>query len=322
MTKDSIIVELESPALVQDYKQAKIALKVARAQLDALKQQQQTAMQELEATVSLLAIEKEQAIADMEAKKILRIATIIPEYQFNESVLRKEKLTRQLAIESFKFQRLPDLQASLLRVEQARVEQQQLTTELLAGQVELLNVRAEIPGILQSLSVEQGQQVAQGTELARVASQDNLKAQLRVQESQVKDIVIGQKVTIDTRRSKIAGIVTRIDPSVINGTVTVDVSLPGKLPLEARPDLRVEGIVEIARLDNVLMVDKPANWQNTSSAYLYKLDGDSLAIKTAVTFGLNSISSVQIVSGLAVSERVILSDLSGLKQHQQLQILN
>lgn len=321
---DSIIVTLDAPGLVQEYKQAQLALKVAEAQLDALKEQQQTRLAEQQADVSLLAIEKKQAIEDLQAKSTLRTNKIIPEFQYTDSVLRREKLTRELEIEQFKLAQLPRLQSSLLRVELAKVEQQQLAVALLAEQVDRLNVRAGMTGILQSLSVEEGQQVAMGSELARVASQDNLKAQLRVQESQIKEIRIGQTVLVDTRRSKLSGTVSRIDPAVVNGTVTVDVRLPSELPEEARPDLRVEGIVEIERLDDVLMVNKPANWSasksNSGSAYLFKLEGESLAVKTPVQFGLSSVSSVQLLDGLAAGEKVILSDLTPFAQHQQLHI--
>ena len=316
---DSIIVRLASPALVQAYKQAQLALKVAETQLAALREQQKTAIAELEASVSLLEIEKQQAIADQQAKQGLRENRIIPEFQYTEAVLRREKLTRQLDIERFRLRQLPDLQASLLQVEQAKVEQQQLSVALLAEQVDRLNVRAGMRGILQSLAVEVGQQVAQGTELARVASQDNLKAQLRVQESQVKEIRVGQTVTVDTRRSRIAGVVSRIDPAVNNGTVTVDVSLPGPLPGEARPDLRVEGIVEIARRDGILIIDKPANWR-PGTDYLYKLDGEHSAVRQPASFGLSAVSRVQLLGDFNAGDQIILSDLSAVSQQPVLAI--
>lgn len=310
----SIILTLDSPDLIRAYKQAKIQLKLVSSQLNALGEIQKTAMREQQAKVSILEVEKEQAIDDRQAKQKLREIKIIPGFQYNEAVLRQKRLTLELDIERYKLTQLPQLQTSLLKVEQAKLEQQQLQVSLLSEQVERLNVRAGMQGILQSVSVEQGQQVAIGAELARVASQDNLKAELRVQESQVKDIVIGQNVVIDTRRSKIIGQVSRIDPAVVAGTVTIDVKLPASLPIEARPDLRVEGIVEIQRLDNVLILDKPANWKQTKNAFLFKYDGDALATKTKVSYGISSVSSVQLLDGLKVGEKVILSDLSKYSQ--------
>jgi HlyD family secretion protein len=320
VNKDSIILTLDSPELIRAFKQAKIELKVVLSQLHALSEQQRTAMREQQARVSILEIEKQQATQDRKAKQKLRDIKIIPDFQYNEAVLRQKRLTLELEIESFKLTQLPQLQTSLLKVEQAKLEQQQLQVTLFSEQVERLNVRAGMQGILQSISVEQGQQVSIGAELARVASQDNLKAQLRVQESQVKDIAIGQTVIIDTRRSKITGRISRIDPAVIAGTVTVDVKLPRTLPAEARPDLRVEGIVEIQRLDNILIVDKPANWKNSKNSYLYKFDGDALAIKTYVSFGISSVSSVQLLKGVKEGEKIILSDLSNYSQIDRIAI--
>ena len=154
-----------------------------------------------------------------------------------------------------------------------------------------------------------------GASLARVADQKSLKAELRVQESQAKDIQLGQVVEVDTRRSKIYGVVSRIDPAVINGTVTIDVELPTDLPSEARPDLRVNGIVEIKRLENVLLLDKPAHWQNDKTTYLFKITNDSEAVRTKVEFGSNSTTSLQILNGLSEGEKVILSDTSQFQQY-------
>jgi len=320
VTPDSIILQLSSPELTQEYKRVKIDFKVAQAQLEALQEVQLTEMQKKQADVKLLEIEKQQAIEDASAKKQLRVTKIIPLYQYSEAVLREKQLTLQLEIAQFELQQLPRLQASLLKVEQARVEQQLLQVTLLSEQVALLKVRAQMHGILQSISVEEGQEISQGTELARVADQKSLKAELRVQESQAKDIKIGQLVEIDTRRSKISGVVSRIDPAVVNGTVTIDVDLPKELPSEVRPDLRVNGIIEIQRLENILLLDKPASWQETQTAYLFKLTSDFQAIKTRVDIGASSARSVQLLAGLKKGEQVILSDTSHLLQHQEITI--
>ncbi len=312
---DSIIMQLSSPELTQEYERVKIEYKIVQAQLDALKELQITERQKTQANVKLLAIEKQQAIEDAEAKRQLRVTKIIPLYQYSEAILREKKLTLQLEIAQFELQQLPRLQASLLKVEQAKLEQQLLRVSLLEQQVSKLAVRAQMHGILQSISVQEGQEISQGTELARVADQKSLKAELRVQESQAKDIAIGQVVEIDTRRSKINGIVSRIDPAVINGTVTVDVELAQHLPSEARPDLRVNGTVEIKRLENVLLIDKPSHWQASSSAYLFKLTGDAKAVRTKVALGASSATSIQLLSGLTQGEQVIVSDTSRLQQY-------
>ena len=308
VTPDSIIVQLSSPDLIQEYKREKIQLDVVLAQLEALRETQTTEKHRLEADVRLLTVEKEQAIEDAIAKKQLRITKIIPEYQYKEAVLREQQLTLELEIAKFELQQLPRLQASLLKVEQARVEQQKLQVSLLQEQVDQLNVRAGMTGILQSIAVEEGQEVNKGTELARVADQTSLKAELRVQESQAKDIGLGQNVIIDTRRSQISGTVSRIDPAVLNGTVTIDIDFTQALPEEARPDLRVNGTIEIERIENALLLNKPSNWQANNN-YLFKLDNNQ-AVKTQIQVGSVSTNKLQILSGLNTGDTVILSDLS------------
>lgn len=318
VTPESIILQLSSPELMQQYKRVQIDHKVAQAQLEALKETQKAENQKKQADVKLLDIENQQAIADASVKKQLIGKKIIPLYQYNEAILREKKLTLELEIARFELQQLPRLQASLLNVEEAKVEQQLLQLTLLSEQVERLNVRAQMHGVLQSIAVEEGQEVVKGTTLARVADQKKLKAELRIQESQARDIQIGQTVEIDTRRSKINGIVSRIDPAVVNGTVTIDVELPKELPSEARPDLRVNGIVEIKRLENVLLLDKPAHWQDQKSVFLFKLTGDSQATRTKVAIGDSSTNSIQLLSGLAKGEQVIMSDTSNFQQYPTL----
>jgi len=318
VTPESIILQLSSPELMQQYKRVQIDHKVAQAQLEALKETQKSANQKKQADVKLLDIENQQAIADASVKRQLIGKKIIPLYQYNEAILREKKLTLELEIARFELQQLPRLQVSLLNVEQAKVEQQLLQLTLLSEQVERLNVRAQMHGVLQSIAVEEGQEVVKGTTLARVADQKNLKAELRIQESQARDIQIGQAVEIDTRRSKINGIVSRIDPAVVNGTVTIDVELPKELPSEARPDLRVNGIVEIKRLDNVLLLAKPAHWQDRKTVFLFKLTGDSQATRTKVAIGDSSTNSIQLLSGLAKGEQVIMSDTSNFQQYPTL----
>ena len=321
VTPDSIILQLSSPELTQQHKRVQIDYKVAQAQLEALQEIQISERQRKQAEVQLLDIENQQAIADAKVKKQLRADKIIALYQYSEAILREKKLTLQLEIARFELQQLPRLQASLLNVEQAKVEQQLLQLSLLSEQVELLNVRAQMHGVLQSIAVEEGQEIAKGTTLARVADQKNLKAELRIQESQARDIQLGQTVVIDTRRSKINGVVSRIDPAVVNGTVTIDVELPKDLPSEARPDLRVNGIVEIKRVENVLLLDKPGHWNNSKTVFLFKLNGNS-ATRTEVAIGATSTSSIELLSGLAKGDQVIMSDTSHLQQYPTLTLGN
>ncbi|MFT7558985.1 MAG: HlyD family secretion protein [Flavobacteriales bacterium] len=308
--KETLIARLESPELRQRHLKARVAFKVSQTALAALREQQLTELHQQESEVILLAIEIKQAEQDKHAKQVLIEKHIIPQAQYNESILRLERLQRRTEIETFKLDHMPNLHRNLFLAEEAKVEQIELEADLLAEKVESLNVRAGMPGILQSMDIEVGQEILSGSEIARVASQDQLKVELRVQERQIKDVAIGQNVIIDTRRSKINGHVSRVDPAVINGTVTVDVFIDDRLPSEARPDLRVDGIIEIDRASNTLVIDKPEQWHPNHDLDLYVFGPKHTAHRKTVRFGKHSTSKVQILSGLSAGDIVIISDLS------------
>ena len=182
--------------------------------------------------------------------------------------------------------------------------------QLKRRQVDELHVRAGVRGVLQVVPVEVGQQVAPGTNLARVADPSHLKAELKIAETQAKDVQIGQPASIDTRNGVVEGTVSRIDPSVQNGTVTVDVTLNGVLPRGARPDLSVDGTIELERLADVLFVGRPAFGQEQSAVGLFKLQPTGEATRVQVTLGRSSVNTVEVVSGLNVGDQVVLSDMS------------
>jgi HlyD family secretion protein len=173
-----------------------------------------------------------------------------------------------------------------------------------------LKVRAGLDGSLQLVPVEVGQQVNPGTNLARVANPHRLKAQIKIAETQAKDIQIGQKVSIDTRNGVVAGVVTRLDPSVQNGTITVDVGFVGDLPKGSVPDLSVDGTIELERMADVLYVGRPAFGQEGGTVGLYKVLGDGSAVRTQVQLGRISVNAVEITSGLNAGDQVVLSDMS------------
>jgi HlyD family secretion protein len=196
-------------------------------------------------------------------------------------------------------------------MQQTQVEQAQALARLKHKQLDQLNVRAGIDGVLQEVPVEVGQQVTAGTVLARVAQPLRLKAQLKVAETQAKDVLLGQKASIDTHNGVVPGHVMRIDPAVQNGTVTVDVALDGPLPQGARPDLSVEGTIQIERLQDVLYVGRPVHGEPDSTVGLFKIVGDgSEAVRVPVKLGRASVNSVEILGGLQAGDQVILSDMS------------
>jgi HlyD family secretion protein len=188
-------------------------------------------------------------------------------------------------------------------------------------QADALTLRAGIAGVLQQVPVQEGQQVAPGTNLARVAKPGELMAELRVPETQVKDVLIGQNVRVDTRNGVVAGAVTRIDPAVLNGAVLVDVALTGALPPGARPDLSVDGIIEIERLPDVLYVGRPAYGQPDSDVRLFRIDPDSgLAQRVPVRLGRASVSVIEVQQGLQPGDQIILSDTSQWDDYDRLRV--
>jgi HlyD family secretion protein len=191
------------------------------------------------------------------------------------------------------------------------VDQQRALYQLRRSELEALHVRAGIDGVLQLLPVDVGQHVTPGTNLARVADPKKLKAEIKIAETQAKDASIGQKATVDTRNGVVTGHVSRIDPSVQNGTVTVDVVFDQPLPQGARPDLSVDGTIEIENLKDVLFVGRPVHGQSDSTVGIFKLDEDGTdAARVNVKLGRSSVNTIEIVSGLKVGDKVILSDMS------------
>jgi HlyD family secretion protein len=211
--------------------------------------------------------------------------------------------------------------APQLAVKDATVGQARAQSKLKQDEADALNVRAGMKGILQVVPVEVGAQVTPGLNLARVADPTRLKAQIQIAETQAKDVLIGQSAEIDTRNGIATGKVARVDPSVQNGTVTVDVALPGELPKGARPDLSVDGVVELEHLDDVVYVGRPAFGQEHSTANIFRLDADGVyADRTQVDLGRSSVNTIEIVKGLVPGEKVILSDMSQWDAHDRIKL--
>jgi HlyD family secretion protein len=197
-----------------------------------------------------------------------------------------------------------------IAAQEARLDQLRETHQLRKRQVEELKIKAGVYGILQLLSIEGGQHIAAGTPIAKVAEPGRLKAQLRIAETQAKDILVGQNASIDTRNGIVPGRVVHIDPAAVQGTVTVDVQLDGALPKGARPDLSIDGTIEIERLNNVLYVGRPTSGQQDSAVQMFKLLPNGEAVRTLVRIGRVSVSSIEILEGLREGDEVILSDMS------------
>jgi HlyD family secretion protein len=308
---DSIILELSNPELEQEVQEADLKVKSAEASLASLHVQLQN--DQLQQRASAATVEAEYNKAKMQAQMNEALAK---DQLVSELVLRQSKVDAdQLALRNeLAKQQLASIEESMrarLAVQQSDLDQATAILQLKKRQYDDLKVRAGFAGMLQLVPVEVGQQVAPGGNLARVANPLRLKAELKIAETQAKDIQIGQVASIDTRNGMVEGRVIRIDPSVQNGTRTVDVSLPDELPKGAVPDLSVDGTIELERLTDVLYVGRPAFGQEQSTVGLFKLDPDGTgASRVQVKLGRSSVNQVEVLAGLEVDDAVILSDMS------------
>jgi multidrug efflux pump subunit AcrA (membrane-fusion protein) len=246
---------------------------------------------------------------------------LVSDLIYKKSQVVAEELAKQDDLAQKEVETFSNSIASQVAVQQASLDEKRAMYALKKSQLDQLKVRPGIDGVLQELDVEVGQKVTQGTVLARVAQPTHLKAQLKIAETQAKDILIGQKAAVDTHNGVIAGHVMRIDPAVVNGTVTVDVALDGPLPQGARPDLSVEGTVEIERLADVLYVGRPVHGEANSTVGLFKVvDDGAAAARVQVQLGRTSVNTVEIVKGLQIGDKVILSDMSAWDNYDRVQL--
>jgi HlyD family secretion protein len=311
VTPDTVLIEMSNPEVQQNAAEAFAQLHAAQADADNLKAQLATQLLNQQSVVSTALSNCAQADLQDEANKKLAADGLIPAITFKLSLLKAEELHKTVTIEQDKYKQAEASVAAQNAAQRSRVENLAAVYELRKHQVDSLTVRAGLAGVLQEVPVQVGQRVTAGTTLARVARPDQLKAQLRIPETQAKDVRIGQKASVDTRNGLAAGTVSRVAPSVQDGTVLVDVALQGPLPQGARTDLSVDGTIEIELLENVLFVGRPAYGQAQSKVEMFKLSKDGKeATRVPVMLGRSSVNTIEIVSGLKPGDQVILSDTS------------
>jgi HlyD family secretion protein len=248
------------------------------------------------------------------------------------SEVKAKQLTERVGIEKQRLATYSKTEEAQLAAQKVKIDQLTADYELLKSQVDQLNVRAGFDGMLQALpppltQVEEGQNMQAGAPLGKVAQPSHLKAELKIAETQVRDITIGQPAVIDTRlagsgwNGLIDGKVSRIDPSILNGTVTVDVALSGNLPPVLRPDLSVDGTIQLEKLDDVVFVGRPVFGQQDSTVRLFKIEPDGkYANVVKVTFGRSSVNTIEVKDGLKVGDRVILSDMSAYDNYDRIKL--
>jgi HlyD family secretion protein len=282
-------------------------------------QAQNEALAQEAATANIEAEYKKAALA-VEANEQLSTKGLVPDMTLKQSKLEADQLSARYAIAKKQLASYVESTRARVAVSQSELDQTRAAVQLKRQQVGDLHVRAGFSGVLQVVPVEVGQQVAPGANLARVADPSRLKAELKVPETQAKDIQPGLMAAVDTRFGVVAGTVTRMDPSVQNGTVTVDVALTGDLPKGARPDLSIDGTIELEHLRDVLYVGRPAFGQEQSAVGLFKVQPDGTATRVQVKLGATSASAVEIRSGLNVGDRVILSDTSSWDGYDRIKL--
>jgi HlyD family secretion protein len=322
---ESIIMELSNPELEQSTTEARLNWESALAQLTNRRTELESALLTQRATAAQMGADYKQAELRAQADAALQKDGLVDSLTAKISRSKADDLANRDQIEGKRLEMAEKVLKSQLAVQEAEVSRLRAAYDLKLQQMEKLRVRAGITGVLQTIGsqttpVEVGAQVAAGTSVARVADPSRLKAELRIPETQAKDVEFGQYAEVDTRNGIVKGKVSRIDAAAVNGTVTVDVSLEGELPRGARPDLTVDGTVELERLPDVIYMGRPAFGQENSTISVFKVNpATGEGMRTQVQLGKSSVNFIEILKGLNPGDQVILSDMSSWDAHDRVQ---
>jgi multidrug efflux pump subunit AcrA (membrane-fusion protein) len=317
---DAILIELSNPDAELAVLDAEREVASAEAELARLGATLDTARLAQESAIAALG--SDHAIADRRAAVDAEMAEqgVLSTLESAESADRATQLEGRVAFEKKRLSAMRRSDSAQLEAQRGEVERLRELARFRRRQLDALKVRAGAAGVVQQVAVEVGQTVTVGAPLAKVVRPDRLKAELRIPETAAEDLAIGLPATIDTRSGVVTGEVIRVDPAAKNGSVTVDVSLTGALPKAARPDLTVDGTIELARTGAVLHVARPAVGEAHATASIFKLTADGEAVRVPVTFGRASVEEIEITAGLVEGDRVILSDMSRWDGHDRLRL--
>ncbi|MFY9554545.1 MAG: HlyD family efflux transporter periplasmic adaptor subunit [Blastocatellia bacterium] len=309
VTANQVLLELTNPEIQQAFVDAESQLRGANANLTTLRVQLTKQILDQEATLAQAKSDFNKARMQFEVNDSLGKQGLKSKLEVDLSKIAYEDLENRVGLETKRLASSLEEVKARLAAEDEKVRQLKDAVALKRSQLDALKVRAGIDGELQTIAVQVGQQVTLGQELARVANPKRLKAELKISETQAKDIQLGQPVTVDTRNGIIAGRVIRIDPSVQNGTRTVDASLEGELPKGAVPDLSVDGTIELEKIENILYVNRPVHGAENSTVGLFKIDPDGAgAVRVQVKLGRSSVTTIEVVEGLREGDVIVLSD--------------
>ncbi|PYS18477.1 MAG: RND transporter [Acidobacteria bacterium] len=320
VTPNSIILVMSNPDVQQRAIDAELQLKGAEADLANLQATLQSQILNQQVAQASVESDYNRAKLDFEANQELAKDGLIADVILKKSQVTAQELAGKNEMEKKKVEVNSRSADAQIAAQQARVDQYRAAFELRRKQVDELTVRAMVAGVVQQVPVEPGQRVPQGTILAKIAQPGRLRAELQIAETQVKDVALGQIASIDTRNGIIPGQVIRIDPASVNGTVKVDVQLNGEYPKGVRPDLSVDGTIEVERLPDVMYVGRPAYGQADTTVSMFKWLPNGEAVRVQVKLGRTSVNTIEIKEGLQIGDRVILSDMSAWDSYDRLRI--
>ena len=317
VSSESIIVKLANPELLQKVENAQQELSQIKANLRQLRINQKRELLDEDGRLAELESRYETAKLRRVAEEKLVKDGIVSELTYKESVLNEKQLDKRITILHKRVEQLTLVHQEGINIQQERIKQQQGKLNIAQDRLDKLNVKAGFDGVLQKLSVKLGQSLAPGQEVALIGSVTELIALVRVPQSQIQLVEVGQQVEIDTRQDKIIGQVVRIDPIVTDNTVEVEIALPSSLPKSARPQQSVDAIITAATLRDVYYIERPANTKAQTKVELYKLDSDqSLATRVSLTFGKKTGRYIEVRSGAQAGDQFIISDLSNYTEKE------
>jgi HlyD family secretion protein len=316
----TVILQLSNPDMKQQVSDADLAVKAAVAQLDNARSTLKTTRMSQEMAVANAQGAYDLAVTDYEANRQLLTQGLVADQLVKQKQLNVSVQKNTLELAKKQLEGAIELEKSQLAPQEAAVSSARARYDQLARQLADLTVKSDMSGSLQVVSVEVGQQVGPNVNLARVSDPKRLKAQIRISETQTRDLAIGQLANVDTRNGIVKGHVTRIDPAATGGLVGVDVTLDEPLPPGARPDQSVDGVIELERLENVLYVESPTFGQENGSVSLFKVVENNEAVRTSVKLGRRSVQFVEVLEGLKEGDRVILSDMQAYDNNDRVRL--
>jgi HlyD family secretion protein len=317
----TVIVELSNPIMQQQAMDADFQLKAAQADEENLRVRLESDSMGQRATIATTTAEYSQAKLELDTNERLAKQGLVADLTLKMQRVHVQDLANRVNVEKQRLDISVKSTKAQLNAQKARIDQLRAFARLKHDQVESLKVRSGSAGVLQQISVQVGQQVTPGFDIARVADPLSLKAELKIAETQIKDVKVGQLVEVDTRNGIIQGRVSRIDPAAREGTFTVDAALNGPLPGSARADLSVDGTIELERLENVLYVGRPAFGQGQSTVKMFRLSQDGQqAMRVPVVLGRSSVTTIEILNGLREGDQVILSDTSAWDNYEVIRL--